>query len=51
MMKASEIKENLLNNRYDNMFIDLYEDESLIIYQSNRYTKAIEEFIKLGSVK
>lgn len=47
MMKASEIKENLLNNRYDNMFIDLYEDESLITYQSNRYTKAIEEFIKL----
>ena len=24
-MKASEIKENLLNNRYDNMFIDLYD--------------------------
>lgn len=47
MMKASEIKENLLNNRYDNMFIDLYEDESLITYQNNRYTKAIEEFIKL----
>ena len=29
------------------MFIDLYEDESLITYQNNRYTKAIEEFIKL----
>ena len=47
MMKASEIKEKLLNNKYDNMFIDLYEDESLITYQNNRYTKAIEEFIKL----
>lgn len=46
-MIASKLKEAFENKEYDELLINLYEDESQLDYQRERYTKAVEEFIKL----
>ena len=44
-MKASLLKEEFKTNKYDEMLKDLYEDASLVDYQKDRYTNALDKFI------
>ena len=46
-MKATNLKQKFLNNEYNNLLLDLYEDTSLIDYQTKRYIKAIDKYIEL----
>lgn len=46
-MKASLLKEEFKTNKYDEMLKDLYEDASLVDYQKDRYTNALDKFIEL----
>lgn len=46
-MKASLLKEEFNQNKYNQMLEDLYEDASLVDYQKDRYSKAISKYIEL----
>ncbi len=46
-MKSSILKQRIQDGRFDEIFIDLYQDKSQLEYQRNRYIKAIERFEKL----
>lgn len=46
-MKATILKEEFENGKYDKLLIDLYVDESLLTYQRNRYLQAIDQYISL----
>lgn len=46
-MNTQEFMTKLENHQLDDILNDLYEDESLLEYQYNRYKKAIETFNKL----
>lgn len=46
-MKASQLKQEFEKNKYTTLLSDLYEDESLITYQNQRYIHAVERFITL----
>ena len=47
MKKATELINDLKNNKYDELLNDLYVDESLLEYQRNRYVAAVEKYISL----
>ena len=47
MKKATELINDLKNNKYDELLNDLYVDESLLEYQRNRYVAAVEKYILL----
>ena len=47
MKQATQIINDLKDNKYDEMLIDLYVDESQLEYQKNRYVQAIEKYISL----
>ena len=47
MNQATQIINDLKDNKYDEMLIDLYVDESQLEYQKNRYVQAIEKYISL----
>ena len=47
MKKATELINDLKNNKYDELLNDLYVDESLLEYQRNRYVDAVEKYISL----
>ena len=42
MKKATELINDLKNNKYDELLNDLYVDESLLEYQRNRYVAALK---------
>ncbi len=46
-MKATQLKQEFLNEKHNDLLLDLYEDASLIPYQNQRYVKAIDKFIEL----
>ena len=46
-MKATELKQKFLNEEYKDLLLDMYEDASLIGYQTKRYADAIDQYIKL----
>lgn len=39
------IKEKILAGEYDNVFNQVYVDESLLEYQKNRYVQSIEKYM------
>lgn len=47
MKKATELINDLKNNKYDELLNDLYVDESLLEYQRNRYVAAVKKYISL----
>ena len=47
MIKATIVKEDLKNNKYNDLLNDIYVDESLLDYHQARYIKAIEKYIDL----
>ena len=47
MIKATIVKEDFKNGKYNELLKDIYVDESLIDYQQTRYIKAIEKYIDL----
>lgn len=47
MKKATELINELKNNKYNELLNDLYVDESLLEYQRNRYVAAVEKYISL----
>lgn len=46
-MKATELKQEFLNQKHNDLLVDIYEDESLVPYQNERFVKAIDKFIEL----
>jgi len=46
-MKATVLTNKLLNNEFDQVLINLYEDQSLLNYQRTRYIDAVNNFINL----
>lgn len=46
-MKVSILKEQLENRKCDDLFLDLYEDPSLLDHQYQRYLKALDRFVDL----
>lgn len=47
MKKASLVIEEIKENKYCDVFKDVYVDEDLLGYQTKRYIQAIEKFISL----
>lgn len=47
MKKASLVIEEMKENKYCDVFKDVYVDEDLLGYQTKRYIQAIEKFISL----
>ena len=50
MIKATIVKEDFKNGKYNELLKDIYVDESLIDYQQTRYIKAIEKYISSQSI-
>lgn len=46
-MKSSILKQRIKEGRFDEIFMDLYQDVSQLEYQRNRYIEAIETFEQL----
>ena len=46
-MKATELKQEFLSGKYKDLLIDIYEDTSLLDYQTVRYANAIQKYIDL----
>ena len=46
-MKATVLKEKLMNHTYDFKLINLYEDYAVLAHQRRRYVNAVERFINL----
>lgn len=46
-MNATTLINKIENNAYNEMFASLYQDESKVEYQKERYTQAIRKFIEL----
>ena len=46
-MKATELKQQFVDRKHDDLLLDIYEDASLIEYQNERYIKAIDKFVEL----
>ena len=47
MKRASQIINDIQNNKADSLFLDIYQDESMIEFQKKRYVDAIEQYINL----
>jgi len=47
MKRASQIINDIQNNKADSLFLDIYLDESMIEFQKKRYVDAIEQYINL----
>ena len=47
MKRASLIINDIQNNKADSLFLDIYQDESMIEFQKKRYVDAIEQYINL----
>lgn len=47
MINTEVLKANLHENAYYNLLLDIYEDESLLDYQKDRYISAIEKYEEL----
>ena len=47
MIRATIVKDDLKNNKYNDLLNDIYIDESLLEYHQMRYIKAIEKYIDL----
>ena len=47
MVSASSVKEGMVAGKYDELLIDIYEDQEVISHQRERYASAIDEFIAL----
>lgn len=46
-MKTLELKKKIENHELDEQLVDLYEEESLLAYQTKRFEGAIDQFVKL----
>lgn len=46
-MKALELKKKLEEHELDEKLVDLYEEKNLLEYQTSRYIKAVDQFVKL----
>ncbi len=46
MNTASEIKNKLKDGSFDSLLLDIYPDNAALSYQKDRYTHAIDEFLK-----
>ena len=43
-MKSDLLKQRIAEGRYDDILIDLYNDEKHLSYQKQRYIRAIEKY-------
>ena len=50
MKRASQIINDIQNNKADSLFLDIYQDESMIEFQKKRYVDAIEQYINLYKI-
>lgn len=46
-MQTSELISNLKSNKYQELLLDIYVDEQVITYQTNRYIQALEKYESL----
>ena len=46
-MKASMIQKEIIDHNYDDFLVDIYQDQSLLEFQRNRYVKALKQYINL----
>ena len=46
-MNATQLIQEIKEGKYNDVLKDIYVDESLIDYQTNRYVSAIDKFISL----
>ena len=52
MMKDSKVlKEELLQGKYESLFLDIYQDENEAKRQNTRYAQAVEKFEELFGEK
>ena len=46
-MKATLLKQEFLDQKHNDLLVDIYEDASLLDYQIKRYASAIDKFVEL----